>query len=130
MFDSLNVWDSTFPDLYYQDVSNTQYLKLIAYLGYSRNNFQMMEIGFLDSLDLTSEVKFHYYAGTGFVTNNEIALGMLKSDFQKLGFPTIELNNKGSTILVIAAVKDLYEAKYFFDAEDRLVKFSFGNIYP
>lgn len=127
--DSLvNESDTASPDIYFYNISKTEYLRMKKWYGDGANVFKIFEVG--KSKSLPKSIPILNSDFINFNTESGVKIGMKKSDFLQIKskFTYVEKESKDLTILNYSD-GELYNATYYFK-NNLLIKFEFGYSYP
>jgi hypothetical protein len=132
----LNRWAHTFPDIYFINQKKDEYVRLVFYPGFGPNDISVFEVGYTDALDEpVRDFKLNPFGNSCaiFFTESGIKLGISKEVFLNISKKDIELKEESDDTgkyMVYRIDDELYEAKYYFNNENVLIKFCYGYIYP
>jgi len=130
--------EESLPSVYVFNNDSSQYLKLIFHPGGVKNSFSEFEVSYVG--DLQESKGFRILRFKEFITDSEIKLGMSKQDIiKRKGSDFFEIKEDyikyivddfGKSIFLKKYNMPLYYAKYEFDSNNVLTKYSFGFEYP
>ena len=127
--DSLvNESDTAAPDIYFYNISKTEYLRMKKWYGDGANVFRSFEIG--ETKILPKNIQILNSDFIRFNTESSVKIGMKKEDFLRIKKRMTFLENQSNGLNVLSfSDGELYYSVYYFK-NDLLIKFEFGYLYP